>query len=86
MADEKEKTVTRDIHENNIKAADAWRKAVKAGTFSGRDTQAIASLIGFLEMQYDLSLKEFEKASELHPEWGNSVEKVKLATGAIGHS
>ena len=77
MDDKKELPVTRDMHEGNIKAADAWRKAVRAGTFNGSDSQAIASLLGFLDTQYDMSMKEFAKASLIHPEWGNAVEKLQ---------
>ncbi len=64
---------TRDQHQAKIKSFANWIKAVNAGTYAGRDSLHIATLLNLLESEHAQSLADFERESMTHPEWGTSV-------------
>jgi hypothetical protein len=56
--------------EENIRASDNFRKAVRRGTFQGSDCLAIGGLLKFLDDQHDINLAEYEALSMKNPDWG----------------
>jgi hypothetical protein len=56
--------------EANVRVSDLWRKAVRRGTFSGSDAEAIGTLINFLDDQNRQAVAAYEAEMAVHPEWG----------------
>jgi hypothetical protein len=64
---------TRDQHQAKIKSFSNWIGAVSAGSFVGKDSLHIATLLNLLESEHAQALADFEAQSLTHPEWGTSV-------------
>lgn len=64
---------TRDQHIAKIKSFQNWITAVNAGQYHGRDSLHIATLLNLLQAEHDQAMKDFERESLTHPEWGTSV-------------
>jgi hypothetical protein len=70
---------TRDQLQADVRISAAWRDAVKAGTFAGKDAESIATLVQFLQDQHEKALTRYEEAAKSRPEWG--VNSAKVAAG-----
>ncbi len=72
---------TRDQHQAKIKSFSNWIAAVSAGQFQGSDSLHVATLLNLLEAERNQAMKDFERESLTHPEWGTGVG-AKLAANA----
>lgn len=64
---------TRDEHEGKIKSFTSWIGAVEQGTFPGKSSLHIATLLNLLNKELDQALADYERESMSHPEWGSRV-------------
>ena len=67
--------------EENVRTSRLWADAIYRGTFSGKDSRAVAGLAGFLEDQHARSLAEYEAESLKHPEWGRPKDLEPALAG-----
>lgn len=78
---------TRDQMEANIKISHNWITAVRAGTYSGKDTLHIATLLDFLQNQNLQAVKDYEAQfpAAAAPEWKGSDKVAVGVPQAVAH-